>query len=49
MKKFIVFAAAAALLFSVLAAAVHATPDRAAVTGKTCGECHSGGRHMGNR
>ena len=48
MKKGIVLLAALMMALSVFSVTVQATPDRAARTGKACGECHSHGRHMGN-
>ena len=47
MKRIITVLAAATLILMFIGASVQATPERAAITDKKCGECHSGGRHMG--
>ena len=48
MKKIVSVLTAITLVLLFLGASVQATPERAAITGKKCGECHSGGRHMGH-
>lgn len=47
MKKIISVLATVTLVLAFIGTSVQATPERAAITDKKCGECHSGGRHMG--
>ena len=47
MKKVMAIFAAVTLVLVIIGTSVQATPERAAIIDKKCGECHSGGRHMG--
>ncbi|MFZ5797781.1 MAG: hypothetical protein ACYCYR_15450 [Desulfobulbaceae bacterium] len=48
MKKTFFLLAAVCLLVAGASFSVQATPEKAEITGFSCGFCHSGGRHHGN-
>ena len=48
MKKIITVLAAATLVLAFIGASVQATPERAAITDKKCGECHDPAKSEGN-
>ncbi len=47
MKKLSIMLVVVGVLFATMCATVQATPDKAINSDKTCGDCHSGGRHHG--
>lgn len=48
MKRMWILLTVVCLTVAAMGVSVQATPEKAEITGFSCGHCHSGGRHHGN-